>query len=159
MDQTGTKLHSLSPKVHVSAKDTSPGIHKVLVFCKLTLLLLHRRQELRCKKDTVFVCYGWCNESCLLKHIRGTFPILKFRGNRNNCEQGPEISSIKANNCLLLSDFSLGIGYWPLVGNTTAFNVLEWIWELTPSVGCKYPALQWRAHHLRFAPLSSHTTH
>lgn len=79
-----------------------------------------------------------CIEMCLLQHIRGTFPILKFRGNRNNCEQGPETSSIKANNCLLLSDFSLGIGYWPLVGNTTAFKVLEWVWELTPSAGCKY---------------------
>lgn len=78
MDQIGVKLHALSPKVHVSAKGTALGVHKALFLCKLTLLLLHKRQELRHKKDTVFVCCGWCTELCLLRHICGTFPVLKF---------------------------------------------------------------------------------
>lgn len=30
MDQTGMKLHVLSPGVHVSAKDTALGIHKAI---------------------------------------------------------------------------------------------------------------------------------
>lgn len=78
MDQAGMKLHALSPKVHVSVKDTAPGIHKALFFCKPTLLLLHSRQEMKHKKDTVFVCCGWCTKLCLLKHISGTFPVLQF---------------------------------------------------------------------------------
>lgn len=80
--------------------------------------------------------------------------LLKFWGNRNNCKQGPETS----NNCLLLSDFALGIDYWPLIENTTAFKVLGK--DLGAHTICRMhvPALWWRApHHLRFA--SSEQSH
>lgn len=80
--------------------------------------------------------------------------LSKFWGNRNNCEQGPGTSS----NCLLLSDFALGIGYWPLIGNTTAFKVLGK--DLGTHTICRtqVPALWRRApHHLRFA--SSEQSH